>query len=89
MNLKYDAVSVGKDLYLGGGFLATGIFTTVWRLAVLYFDIGHDIPYFPLTIIGTGVLLEISGGLKIMRAGKRLYFGQTSSGIGMTINLNK
>jgi hypothetical protein len=96
LNLKYDGISPQVDIVNGGLLIYTGLFTS-GITAILFlvdypgphkvFDPVRGIPTFSFG--ATSVYLLYHGFRKIHNGNKKLKMGFTSSGLGMTINLNK
>ncbi len=94
--------SAGDELHSAGKLLIISTCVAIGGGSLFYYR--TTAPYYKLqsgiwsllpawAILGsTGIaalVLQIVGYTKLMKAGERFYFGPTSAGVGMTINLNK
>jgi hypothetical protein len=85
--------SGGDELYSAGKFLLTGSLVGIGGGAVSYLALRGGKPTLGLVCgIGAGIAtlgFQIAGYSKLKKAGDRFNIGATSSGIGLTFNLNK
>jgi len=85
--------SGGAELYRAGKLLLTSVGVGIGGGVLSYVLMTKaDDPTLGIVCgVGTGIVtlaLQIAGYRKLMKAGERFNLGATSSGIGMTINLN-
>jgi len=93
-NLKYGGATPGDELFSAGKLLLTGSTVALGGgiLSAIVISRSENLEIGAVIGIGaalTGVIMQIAGYRKLMRAGEKFNIGATSSGIGMTINLNK
>lgn len=90
---KSVLITPGGELYSAGKLLLSSTIVGIGG-GVLSYVLLRNNPYSSAGVIcgiGTGIatlVLQIAGYRKLMKAGEKINIGATSSGIGMTINLN-